>query len=114
MMNNQPKPEITDWTVSDPCPTWCNGCHEDDDHQEDQAHYSTSLSIPVITPTDATYLKRGAKCLELMVEMRQFREEEETWVFIGNAEDTTMSIEISLESTKRLNLKLSALLAIAN
>ncbi len=110
-MENQSVNDIAAWVRDDPCPAWCAGKHMGDQHPEDRAHYSEALPFPVVIPTGQAYRKRGAEPAEFMVCMRRYQGEAETWVFIGNGEDTRMSIEISLESARRLCRRLTDLLS---
>lgn len=87
----------------DACPSWCISEHCKVDHPEDSGHYSTHDSFPVIAPTGSAFRQQGVTCTEFIIGMRRFPNQSESWVFIGDGEDTTMSIEISLESAHRLS-----------
>ena len=110
VMENQQNHDTNGRESKDACPSWCISEHSSTDHPEDSGHYSTHDSFPVITPNGSGFRQQGATCAEFIIGMRRFPNQSESWVFIGDGEDTTMSIEITLESAHRLSRTLARFL----
>jgi hypothetical protein len=103
--------ETPAWLAADPCPSWCAGDHPLDEHLEDRAHMA-AMYVPVVRATRPPF--RGgenlAEAAEYIVTMRRYAGQTDTWIYIGHADDTTRSIEITVESARRLRSAASKLI----
>lgn len=91
------------WLVTDPCPSWCNGDHRSDDHPEDRAHVAAA-HVPVVRPCQPPAVggEAVAEAAEYIVVMRRYVGQTDTWIYIGEGEDTSRAVEVTAESARRL------------
>lgn len=93
-----------DWLNED-CPRWCSGEHDDQWHPADRIHESDLAVVPATTINgqfDDPHLEviRSVLPTELIVVVRRYVEERETWVAIA---DGRQRVEVTLESAHRLH-----------
>lgn len=108
MSNPSERPE---W-LTKPCPTWCDGKHNDQEMVEDRRHHSEYQVVPVIQRQ--VRWPRGTRGPGDEVEgdelnVLAFRDvgARETWVAIANDRQT---LEVTLESAVRLHSALGKLI----
>lgn len=91
------------WLIADPCPSWCEGDHPEAEHPEDRAHLA-AVHVPVVRPCRPHFDAGGdqAEAAEYIVVMRRYAGQPETWVYIGDGENTSRAIEVTAESAQRL------------
>lgn len=102
------------WWHLDPCPSWCAGDHERNEpsHVEDHLH-AVEVNVPVIRAGSPPF-RNGADVVEgldFIVVMRRYAGQSETWLYVGDGENTNRSIEITVESARRLVTVLGRLVA---
>lgn len=89
---------IPAWLEADPCPQWCDRDHPEDEHPEDRP----AIYIPVVAATTPPYRGGAPAPAEYLVTIRRYAGRSDTWVYVGDGEDTTRAIEITVESARRL------------
>lgn len=107
--------ETPAWLADDPCPPWCTGDHPLDEHPEDRVHMA-AVYVPVVRATRPPFRsgENLADAAEYIVTMRRYAGQADTWVYIGQADDTARSIEITVESARRLLTEAAKLTARAS
>lgn len=108
-----PRPVTPAWLAADPCPSWCAGDHPAEEHPEDRAHM-VGVYVPVVRTGGPAFRsgKDPADAVEYVIVMRRYEGQADTWVYIGEGERTTHSIEVTVESARRLVVTLGELLAL--
>lgn len=94
--------------LTEPCPSWCDEQHDDQDLIDDRRHHSAFWVVPVIQPVERyRHLSHRLEASELT--MLTFRDvaDRETWVAIANDQQR---LELTLESALRLQAGLLQLL----
>lgn len=97
---------------SDTCPRWCVTQHDDADEGWDGHHASTHVLVPVITPRVGQgfggNLERHVEATDVaMLAQRRADEPATTWIHIVGERQ---SLEVTLESARRLHGELGQLL----
>lgn len=94
-----------DW-LSEPCPSWCCGDHEGQEHPADRRHFSDLPTVPVTTlvrhvsADHPSTIERDAAATDFTVELSRYVGDQDIWLFVG---DEGEGIEVSLESARRLH-----------
>lgn len=92
------QPVTPTWLASDPCPSWCEGDHTAEEHPEDCSH-AAAVHVPVVhIPISSA----EAEAAEYVVVMRRHAGQTDTWVYIGEGEDISGAVEVTVESALRL------------
>ncbi|MDQ1138445.1 hypothetical protein QE410_003244 [Microbacterium sp. SORGH_AS 1204] len=95
------------------CPSWCDREHLTD-IGADQIHEAPLESVPVVamsrTFPRGGALLRSVEATEVVVFAYQYVGDDETWIAVVEEELQRQRIEISLESARRLQRSLTALL----
>ena len=99
--------------VQTECPSWCDREHLTD-VSADKIHQGRLESIPVValnrSLSDAGALVRTIEATEIVVFPYQYVGDDEVWIGVVEEELQRQRIEISLESARRLQRSLTALL----
>lgn len=103
--------ERPDW-LSEPCPAWCDGRHDDQNMVDDRRHCSTYEVVPIIQPSEGWPRGRhrpndDVEADELNVLAFRDVGARETWVALAN---DRQHLEVTLESAVRLHAALGRLL----
>lgn len=99
------KPVTPAWLADDPCPLWCEGDHPAEQHPEDRSHVA-AVHVPVVhTPRSST----DAAAAEYVVAMRRYVGQTDTWVCIGEGENASRAVQVTMESARRLVTMTAAL-----
>jgi hypothetical protein len=90
------------------CPHWCSGVHEQDEFGR-VTHRGASVTVPVVERQHplAPY-ETMPYGFDMIVGLE--RRDDETWVWIGPAEDAARAMILSTESTRRLYRALAQVL----
>lgn len=107
-----PETARPDW-LSEPCPTWCEGRHDDQNMVDDRRHCSTYEVVPIIQPSERWPRGRHRPTDEVEADelnVLAFRDvgARETWVAVAN---DRQHLEVTLESAVRLHAALGILLS---
>ncbi len=92
------KPETPAWLADDPCPSWCEGDHPAEEHPEDRSHVA-AVHVPVV---HAPRSGADAEAAEYVVVMRRHVGQMDTWVYLGEGEDASRAVQVTVESARRL------------
>ena len=88
---------------SEPCPAWCVGGHQENDHPDDRVHRSTSFPVPVVLRRSEPEGERMARRIEhddFEVALSRVDGESDTWLYVGNGPG--MHLDVTVESARRL------------
>lgn len=102
--------ERPDW-LTEPCPSWCDGEHADQNHPDDRRHHSSYHVVPIIqqaSSRDRTQLPGDdVEADQLNVLATRRVGARETWVAIANDQQ---KLELTPESARRLHAALGDLI----
>lgn len=96
--------------LTEPCPKWCSGYHEGQQHPADHQHQSPQRWHPAVILQrghDERGVIRYAAATEFCVVAVRYVDEDDTWVAIATE---TQQLEFSHESAKRLHAEIDGLL----
>jgi hypothetical protein len=86
------------WLTDDPCPSWCEGDHPAEEHPEDRSHVA-AVHVPVVHTSRSS---TDAEAAEYVVVMRRYVGQTDTWVYIGEGEDASRAVQVTVESARRM------------
>lgn len=109
MPMNESRP---DW-LTEPCPAWCDGKHDDQEMVEDRRHHSEYRVVPIIQPRERWPRERSRPNTDVEADelnVLAFRDvgARETWIAIAN---DRQHVEVTPESAARLLAALRSLLS---
>ncbi|WP_447589526.1 DUF6907 domain-containing protein [Microbacterium lacticum] len=95
------------------CPPWCTADHDEQEHSDDRWHLSTPLWLPVvelatISPSNGP-MRSEEFGIELTIGIEQRVDENEPYISVVS-DDRERGFRLSLDSTRRLTVALSAVL----
>lgn len=94
-------PHTPTW-LSEPCPSWCDRAHEDDDHPEDRFHQSAVALVPVIAGPRSVPPNAALEPTELAVRLGRYVGQTQAWVTLAPLEGRTPALVLSAESGRAL------------
>lgn len=97
--------------LSEPCPEWCSGDHDDQQCPADHQHQSLQRWQPAVVlhrrRGEDGAIVRYAEATEFCVVAMRYADEQDTWVAIATE---TQQFELSRESADRLYAELRSVL----
>lgn len=76
------------------------------EHREDQAHRSALIRVPVIRASGHPYRDADPVADTYVIDIRRYRQQRETWVYVGSETDTAQGFNLTSCSAAKLGSEL--------